>query len=132
MNTIFIFALSLLLAVAGLIISLRIVQWFVTAICGILSAAIDFFREIKDATEAVSKRLWYLARFICKFSAMVRLRLRARVHGMLCVLSPRICNALTKISWMLSRASYNVYLKYRQHNHMVIPGTMSADCRIIP
>ena len=68
MKTVLILAASLLIASAVLVISLRILQWVVTAICGILSAAIDLFREIKTSVTAVNTRLSNLCRFVYKVS----------------------------------------------------------------
>lgn len=115
MKTVLILAASLLISSAVLVISLRILQWVVTAICGILSAAIDLFREIKTSVTAVNTRLSHLCRFVYKASADQR-RTKARTRRILYRATPRICNMLTMMSWMLSRASHTFYTRYHRDN----------------
>ena len=101
MKTVLILAASLLIASAVLVISLRILQWVVTAICGILSAAIDLFREIKTSVTAVNTRLSHLCRFVYKVSCLIRRRTKARTRRILYRATPRICNLLTMMSYVL-------------------------------
>lgn len=114
MKTILILAASLLIAAAVLVISLRILQWLVTGVCTILSAAIDFFREVKEAIDMVGNRLRYLGAFIRKSAAIQRAKTLHRMNHILYKATPAICHMLALTSWMLSRASRNVYLRY--HN----------------
>ncbi len=116
MKTVLILAASLLIASAVLVISLRILQWVVTAICGILSAAIDLFREIKTSVTAVNTRLSHLCRFVYKVSCLIRRRTKARTRRILYRATPRICNLLTMMSWVLSRASHTFYTRYHRDN----------------
>lgn len=112
MKTIAIIIAAPAIATVILFVSLRILQWVVTGICHILNAAIDLFREIKDATEAVTSRLSYLGRFTRKASAMLRRHVRAKIRRVLYIAAPVICHLLTLTSWMLSRASRTFYLRY--------------------
>lgn len=114
MKTILILAASLLIAAAVLVISLRILQWFITGVCTILSSAIDFFREVKEAVDMVGDRLRYLSIFLRKAAAMLRAKTRNSISNILYMASPAVCHMLAITSWMLSRASRNVYLRY--HN----------------
>lgn len=122
MKTVLILAASLLLASVTVAVALRVLQWIVTAICYALSVAIDLFREITSSVQAINLRLCYLANFIYRASNMMKHKIKSGIRRKLRSATPTICNSLTLLSWMLSRASHTVYLRYHSDNRVDASG----------
>lgn len=114
MKTLLIIGLSLAMAVIILFASIRIIQWLVTGICWVLSVAIDIFRESRASAEKVNVRLQELTDYITAEYNRAKHRANQICRRSLCSLSPRICTMLTFMSWMLSKASNAMYIRY--HN----------------
>ena len=112
MNTILIISLSLAMAVIILFVSLRIIQWLVTGLCWLLSVAIDIFRETKSSAEKVNDRLNDLTGYISAQCTRAGIQTSRFFRRSLCAASPRICTMLIFMSWMCSKASNAMYVRY--------------------